>query len=64
MFMWIMRIETGAVCVPEVRTVFENLEVGTEMRMGEIAHFESRRGGLKLRRVEYIHQILDESLQI
>ena len=45
----------------EVCTVFENLEVGTEMRMNEIYHFESRRGGLKLRRVEYIHQIFDES---
>ena len=57
--------EDGNCCsMHEVCTVFENLEVGTEMRMNEIAHFESRSGGLKLRRVEYIHQILDESLQI
>ena len=45
--------------VPEVCAIFENLEVGTEMRMGVIAHFE-----LKLRRVEYVHQIFIESLQI
>ena len=62
MIMWIMRMETGS--MHEVCTVFENLEVGTEMRMNEIARFESRRGGLKLRRAEYIHQIFDESLQI